>query len=232
MPGVSRAGQRGPGEGSGRAGPAAPAAQGLPAGSWAPLLPGAPRPGCPVSATAASCAAGCCCCPCGPRPWFRQTRRAWGHGVLLSNSVRGNASGPGVRTQHFNTTMGLGSISGQGTEIPKPCGMAKTQHGQVSVVLQAQAQEEGGSVINRRDGPSTAQHPHAHCLSLTSQDTARHTLGPQTIHIHVTNSSGPTMSHSQVLRTHWWRNKSKTKFLLCAGAGVQTDRKPTGYPLH
>lgn len=35
------------------------------------------------------------------------------------------------------------------------------------------------------------------------------------------------MSHSQVLRTHWWRNKSKTKFLLCAGAGVQTDREPT-----
>lgn len=143
----------------------------------------------------------------------------------------GRLGGPGVRTQRFNTAVGLGSISGRGTGIPKPLGTAKTQHGQVSAGPQAQAREEGESVIIRRDGPSTAQHPRAHCLSPLSQDTTGHTLGPQTTDIRVTNSSGPTMSHSQVLRTHWWRKEeSKTEF--CTARAWSPGRQEARTDIH
>lgn len=70
-PGVSGAGQRSHGEGAAQDVPTASAGQGLPAGSWVPLPLAAPQLECPASARAASCAAGCLCCPCGPRSWFR-----------------------------------------------------------------------------------------------------------------------------------------------------------------
>lgn len=86
-------------------------------------------------------------------------------------------------------------------------------------------------MIIRRDGPSTAQHPRAHCLSPLSQDTTGHTLGPQTTDIRVTNSSGPTMSHSQVLRTHWWRKEeSKTEF--CTARAWSPGRQEARTDIH
>lgn len=80
-PGVSEAGQQDGGQGAGQDVPRAPAGQGLPAGSWVPQPLGVPQLECPASAKAASCAAGCSCCPCGPRSWF-QAQQGGPRGVV------------------------------------------------------------------------------------------------------------------------------------------------------